>query len=281
MSSSTTALLQAKWLITSCRVQVAFQRLRLSLRAYHADQPRVPAGHPDGGQWTDGGAGDGYDSGDDARIVHVSDDLNRRYTVVLSEEEVRGGHTLREHVGKTDAQMMQRVQSSKRRFLFVDYGLRRDGKFDSVETGNDLINCTLEQNASEVDDVAIGKKANAFLKSRFGYKTGREAYTAGQLELYMRTTYGVGIFILHDPGNPRGSASIPPIRATTEIDMRASPEFLKFGRWFMQDIGGGAPTLDEMYDFVLNLFRGEERVRLRQFIDRALREASDETLKGL
>ena len=204
MSSSATALLRAKWLITSCRVQVAFQRLRLSFRAYHADQPRVPAGHPDGGQWTDGGAGDGYDSGDDARIVHVSDDLNRRYTVVLSEEEVRGSHTLREHVGKTDAQMMQRVQSSKRRFLFVDYGLRRDGTFESVETANDLINRTLEQNASEVDDVATGKKANAFLKSRFGYKAGREAYTAGQLEPYMRTTYGVGIFILHDPGNPRG-----------------------------------------------------------------------------
>ena len=63
--------------------------------------------------------------------------------------------------------------------------------------------------------------------------------------------------------------------------MRASPEFLKFGRWFMQDIGGGAPTLDEMYDFVLNLFRGEERVRLRQFIDRALREASDASLERL
>ena len=63
--------------------------------------------------------------------------------------------------------------------------------------------------------------------------------------------------------------------------MQASPEFLAFGRWFMLDIGGGAPTLDEMYDFVLNLFRGEERVRLRQFIVRALLEASDETLKQL
>ncbi|WP_245259337.1 RNase A-like domain-containing protein [Methylobacterium sp. 77] len=204
MSSSTTTLLQAKWLITSCRLQVAFQRLRLSLRAYHADQPRVPAGHPDGGQWTDGGTGDGYDSGDDARIAQVSDDATRRYTVLLYEEEMRGGHTLREHVGKSDAQMLARVQASKRTFLFVDYGLRRDGSFESVETANDLINRTLKENASEVDDVATGTKANAFLKSRFGYKTGREAYTAGQLEPYMRTTYGVGIFILHDPGNPRG-----------------------------------------------------------------------------
>lgn len=63
--------------------------------------------------------------------------------------------------------------------------------------------------------------------------------------------------------------------------MQASPEFLKFGRWFLQDIDRIAPTLDGMYNFVLNHFRGEERVRLRQFIDRVLREASDETLDRL
>ncbi|WP_244474528.1 RNase A-like domain-containing protein [Methylobacterium sp. Leaf85] len=164
----------------------------------------MPAGHPDGGQWTDGGAGDGYDSGDDARIVYVSDDLNRRYTVEISEEEVRGGHTLREHVGKTDAQLLARVQASKRTFPVVTYGLRRDGSFESIETANDLVNRTLEQNASEVDDVATGKRDDAFIKSRFGYRTGREAYTAGQLEPYLRTTYGVGMYIVHDPGSPRG-----------------------------------------------------------------------------
>lgn len=28
-------------------------------RKYRPDQPRVPAGHPDGGQWTDGSGGSG------------------------------------------------------------------------------------------------------------------------------------------------------------------------------------------------------------------------------
>ncbi len=169
-------------------MEVAFLRLRLSLRAYHADQPRVPAGNPNCGQWTDGDAGDGHDSGDDAQIVRVSDDADRRYRVVLSEEEARGGHTLRKHVGKTDAEMMHRVQSSKRTVPVVRYGYRRDGSFESVETANDFVNRTLEQNSSEVDDVATGRKDNAFITSRFGYRTGREAYTAGQLEPYMRTT---------------------------------------------------------------------------------------------
>ncbi|WP_246685388.1 RNase A-like domain-containing protein [Methylobacterium sp. WL103] len=185
-------------------MEVAFLRLRLSLRAYHADQPRMPAGNPNGGQWTDGDAGNGHGSDDDARIVHVSDDADRRYTVVLSEEEARGGHTLREHVGKTDAEMMGRVLASRRTFPVIDYGIRRDGSFESVESASDYVNRTLEQNAAEVDDVATGKRSNAFITSRFGYRIGREAYTAGQLEPYMRTTYGVGIFILHEPRSPRG-----------------------------------------------------------------------------
>lgn len=54
--------------------------------------------------------------------------------------------------------------------------------------------------------------------------------------------------------------------------MQASPEFHKFGRWFIQDIDRIAPTLEEMYDFVLKQFVGEERARLREFIDRALQD---------
>lgn len=63
--------------------------------------------------------------------------------------------------------------------------------------------------------------------------------------------------------------------------MQASPEFLIFARWYIQDIDRIAPTLEEMYDFGLKDFHGEERVRLRQFIDRALREASDAMLERL
>ena len=63
--------------------------------------------------------------------------------------------------------------------------------------------------------------------------------------------------------------------------MQASPEFLTFGRWHIQDIDRIAPTLEDIYDFGLGHFHGEERVRLRQFIDRAVREASDATLERL
>lgn len=35
------------------------RRLRLPARKYRADQPRIPSGHADGGQWTDGSGGSG------------------------------------------------------------------------------------------------------------------------------------------------------------------------------------------------------------------------------
>lgn len=64
--------------------------------------------------------------------------------------------------------------------------------------------------------------------------------------------------------------------------MQPSPEFQKFGHWFIQDIDRIAPTLEEMYEFVLDPFKGEERVRLREFIDRALHQGvSDDDLQRL
>ncbi|MGU3538834.1 hypothetical protein [Methylobacterium sp. A54F] len=63
--------------------------------------------------------------------------------------------------------------------------------------------------------------------------------------------------------------------------MEPSPEFEEFGRRFIQDLDTVASNDEEIYNFVLKHFRGEERVRLRDFIDHALREASDSELLQL
>ena len=78
-----------------------------------------------------------------------------------------------------------------------------------------------------------------------------------------------------------GIACIPRTQEMMEIDVKASAEFETFGSWFIQDIDRIAPGLEEMYDFVLQNFEGEQRVRLREFINRALREASDDELERL
>ena len=64
--------------------------------------------------------------------------------------------------------------------------------------------------------------------------------------------------------------------------MEPSPEFEEFGGRFIQDLDLVASNDGEIYDFVLKPFRGEGRVRLRQFIDRALQETvSDKDLQRL
>lgn len=49
--------LALKMHIAGLEIERAFARLDLELRRYHPDQPRVPAGNPDGGQWTDAQGG--------------------------------------------------------------------------------------------------------------------------------------------------------------------------------------------------------------------------------
>ncbi|WP_283214994.1 RNase A-like domain-containing protein [Methylobacterium trifolii] len=111
---------------------------------------------------------------------------------------------MRHHVGKTDDEMRQRVQENMYRTRFFTIGFRRSGSFPSMESANDLTNRTLEQNRDIVDQVASGTRDAAFVERRFGYATGREAYSTEDGVLYMRNTYGVGVRILHDPRSPRG-----------------------------------------------------------------------------
>jgi hypothetical protein len=83
---------------------------------FNPAQPRVPAGNPDGGQWTSGGSTGGGSTGGgitDPRILsdatpdntwvpgarYAQDETQLRYFVDLYQEEARGGHTLRDHVG--------------------------------------------------------------------------------------------------------------------------------------------------------------------------------------
>ncbi len=64
--------------LAAARMRLAMLKLALALK-YSPYQPRVPAGSPDGGQWTDAGVGGGYvrvaenDSGPTATDRDVGD----------------------------------------------------------------------------------------------------------------------------------------------------------------------------------------------------------------
>lgn len=49
------ALRRVGWLLHAHMVETKLQALSDAVNKYDPNQPRVPAGNPDGGQWTDGG----------------------------------------------------------------------------------------------------------------------------------------------------------------------------------------------------------------------------------
>jgi hypothetical protein len=74
------------------KLLVAELRLRLRLNGgFNPDQPR-----DDRGRWTDTSAG--------TRLAQAEG--SERYSVILAEEEARGGHAIRSHVGKSDAELL-------------------------------------------------------------------------------------------------------------------------------------------------------------------------------
>jgi len=171
-------------------------------RKYREDQPRVPAGQSGGGQWTDGAGGSGTADGS-VRLAQA--DGPAKYSVNLREEDARGGHGFRDHVGKSDAELKEVVENSVIRTGFITIQKDAQGSFLSAEAANDLTNQILQMNTERVDAVASGVKDEEWLAERFGYVTGKEAYHANPSEpVYIRPTYAAGILIRHDPRSPRG-----------------------------------------------------------------------------
>jgi hypothetical protein len=207
-------------------------------RKYSPDQPRVPAGSGrESGRWTDGGGGSGAGGGvtrrpygaidfgdlpsfselsglfqtapseiDNSGYTQLAGDASQRiYTVNMDEEEARGGHALRDHVGKTDIYLLETLRQKRIVGLFGSIVGQREGSFDSYESANNFVNRTLELNKADVDLVASGVRYDNFITHRFGSVTGREAYRENaNAEPYLRNTYSVGVYIVRDTSSDRG-----------------------------------------------------------------------------
>jgi len=130
----------------------------------------------------------------------------QQYSVYLPDEEVDGGHTISGHVLglNRDDDLIQRVIDGSWATMFEKETAYNEGAFYSVESANDIINRTLEANASTVDEVASGTLPKETLNMRFGSVTGREAHTNGEVDPFIRPTYSVRVIIRHDTRSPRG-----------------------------------------------------------------------------
>jgi len=188
---------------------------------YSPNQPRVPRGHTDGGQWTDGGGGTGsgsastYDRGlsdatpdnfakPGARLVQAEEQT--RGTVDLQQEEVEfGGHTIRRHVGRPENELLEIVRRDRYEGPFITVARRAQGSFHTLQDANGLVNRTLEANGDQVHAVATGAIADVEIEKRFGYVTGKEAFRPdADAEPYIRPTYSVRVRIQTDNRAPKG-----------------------------------------------------------------------------
>jgi len=100
------------------------------------------------------------------------------FLVDLAEEEggAHRGHAIREHVGKSREYLIRRVENSRWRLGRLAFWEDRVGSFPSLGAANKLVNSTLAQNASVVDDVVSGKTRGAAIETWFKSPTGYESY---------------------------------------------------------------------------------------------------------
>ncbi len=178
-------------------------------RRYNPDQPRVPAGNSGGGRWTGDGGGGGFSGSvgllDDS--LSFSDDLGANPTIQqiadnqlvdLRDEEggVHEGHSIRDHVGKTDNQLRDRIRDSyeEHGWLWVERDTRA-GSFPSIHAANKLVNSVIARNFRTVEDVISGRITRRIrFDASFESATGREAYSLDPWKrnatIFFRDTFG-------------------------------------------------------------------------------------------
>jgi hypothetical protein len=187
-------------------------------RRYSPSQPRVPAGSPEGGEWTSGGRGGGSESsGSEDVALNLDRDLGNainsqiervqeKFDVDLAEEEggPHGGHAYRDHVGKSEENLRERTARTRVRVGPLGVWKDRIGSFSSLAAANKLVNSTLSQNRALVEEVIAGKRPFAVLEAWFDSPTGYESYAPSFTStILIRDTFGVRVVIWHDRISPR------------------------------------------------------------------------------
>ena len=179
---------------------------------YSPDQPRVTAGNPDGGQWTDGGGGgaisDGLFGGEGRDVLEGGSGL----PIDLLEEEAVGAHTYSEHVGKTEDYLKARITGSRASVPYIiGIGRKRAGSFLSIEAANKLVNSTLSlpDNAAMIEVFKDAEFPFWLPELRvfktFSSKTGYEAFAEDDRKVpRIRSTFGVTVRLIRTNRVARG-----------------------------------------------------------------------------
>jgi hypothetical protein len=215
--------------LNEINAEMARRRRLAEQTKYSLDQPRMPAGNPRGGQWTDRSGGQGTGSSlaqpmgnvgiddlsganelgdlfqikpDEPRAggVQVAGGREGGYPVDLLEERERGGHAIQGHI-RSDRSLKSdleaRVAEAVRKGDSVEN--MRQGSFSSLEAANKLVNATIARNSEQVDRVVNGGSPQEKLDADFPTPTGREAVARTERsQIFVRDTYWVRVVIVPD-----------------------------------------------------------------------------------
>jgi hypothetical protein len=179
----------------------------IAARKFSPDQPRIPAGEPGGGRWTDGS-----NAGGTQYAQNDTSGSTSKYRVDIAEEDRNGGH-IGDHIARTDDELLatalDRVPVSARYAASLLAGKAvAYGTFASVGDASYFVNETLNQNRDKVDRVIAGDYGddNIMVMTRFGYSTGREVILPPPFggTYRFRPTYAVRIILRRDTRSENG-----------------------------------------------------------------------------
>ena len=168
----------AKYHLSQARFWSAFLRLQaLRLKAnFDPNQPRVPRGYPDGGQWTDDPSfgGGGEYRGRRTRLAQGSVGSPYAIESLLDHEGRYGGHTIAMHVGKSEAFLIRRLMTPVLSWGPFKQYLTATSTFRNVKEATGFINEALSHpsNRAKVTAVIEGRSAGEEIESGFDKNVG-------------------------------------------------------------------------------------------------------------
>lgn len=127
----------------------------------------MPAGNPDGGQWTDAvGANSDILAGTSGAGTISGGDQQAGYPIDILQEDVIGGHTFARHINKTEEYLKARILENRRSIRILGLELRagekRAGSFTSLEAANKLVNSVLAEPQNQEKLKALWKDNLSF-----------------------------------------------------------------------------------------------------------------------
>lgn len=187
------------------RMMLAAIRFGLTLERCANFDPAQP--RDELGRWTDGGGNSSIGSrdpseGDRTRAAGSPDwgSIDLRM-----EEGPAGGHTIARHVGKSDEELLALASADLTSGTARKRGEVRAGSFETLDGANVFVDEALRSNADRVASVGSGLSPASAIYESFDRPTGREVVLdVMDRNVRFRTTYGVAVFIIHDPGRLRG-----------------------------------------------------------------------------